>query len=173
MTEATLAFAREEASQEATRPVDLAALVESLCADFADMGKPVTFSGAAKTPYACRPTALKRALRNLIENAFTYGKRAGVSLDSAPDGPRIRIEDDGPGIPGADIERVFAPFVRLEESRSRETGGIGLGLAIARSIVRAHGGEVTLENRAEGGLRATLFLPKGGAADAPDKRAGT
>ncbi len=160
MTEATLAFAREEASEEATRPVDLAALVESLCADFADMGKPVTFSGAGKTPYACRPTGLKRALRNLIENAFTYGERAGVSLESAPEGHRIRIEDDGPGIPEAEIEKVFAPFVRLEESRSRETGGIGLGLAIARSIVRAHGGELTLENSPEGGLRASVFLPK-------------
>ena len=159
MTEATLAFAREEASEEATRPVDLAALVESLCADFADMGKPVTFSGADKTPYACRPTGLKRALRNLIENAFTYGKRAGVSLETVPEGNRIRIEDDGPGIPEAELERVFAPFVRLEESRSRETGGIGLGLAIARSIVRAHGGELTLENRPEGGLRASVFLP--------------
>ena len=77
---------------------------------------------------------------------------------------QITIDDDGPGIPEADFERAFAPFVRLEESRSRETGGIGLGMAIARSIVRGHGGDITLANRAEGGLRVTLHLPRAGPA---------
>lgn len=159
MTEATLAFAREESKREETRLVDLAALVESLCDDLREMGNEVTFAGAGRTPYPCRPVSLKRALRNLAENAVAYGQRARVALESGAAGIAIRIDDDGPGIPEADLDRVFGPFVRLEESRSRETGGIGLGLAIARSIVRGHGGDVTLENRREGGLRATVRLP--------------
>jgi signal transduction histidine kinase len=160
MTEATLVFAREEAAREETRSVDLAALVESLCLDLADMGMDVAFAGAGKTPHACRPLGLKRAVRNLVENAVRYGQRARVMLSPAPDELEITVDDDGPGIPEADFERVFAPFVRLEESRSRETGGIGLGMAITRSIVRAHGGDITLANREEGGLRVTVRLPR-------------
>jgi signal transduction histidine kinase len=164
MTEATLAFAREEAAAEDTRTVDLAALVDSLCADLADLGQDVTFSGPERAPYACRPVSLKRALRNLIENAVIYGVRARVTLERAPGALAVVIEDDGPGIPEAEFERVFAPFVRLEESRSPETGGIGLGMAIARSIVRGHGGEITLHNRPEGGLRVAVRLPLADAA---------
>jgi signal transduction histidine kinase len=160
MTEATLVFAREEAAREETRTVDLAALVESLCLDLADMGMDVVFAGPGKTPYACRPVGLKRAVRNLIENAVRYGKRARVRLEPWPDDLEIIIEDDGPGIPAADFERVFAPFVRLEGSRSRETGGIGIGMAIARSIVRGHGGDLALANREEGGLRVSVRLPR-------------
>jgi signal transduction histidine kinase len=159
MTEATLAFAREEAAAEDTRTVDLAALVDSVCADLADLGQDVTFSGPERLPHACRPVSLKRALRNLIENAVAYGARARVGLATTGTALRVVIEDDGPGIPEADFERVFQPFVRLEESRSPETGGIGLGMAIARSIVRGHGGEIELENLAAGGLRVTVRLP--------------
>ena len=159
MTEATLAFAREEANAEDTRTVDLAALVDSVCADLADLGQEVAFSGPERLPYACRPLSLKRALRNLIENAVAYGKRARVDLATSEDALRVVIDDDGPGVPEADFERVFQPFVRLEESRSLETGGIGLGMAIARSIVRGHGGEIELRNRPEGGLRVTVRLP--------------
>jgi len=160
MTEATLAFAREEAAQEDTRPFDLAALIDSVCADLADIGQDVVFAGAARSHDLGRPSSLKRALRNLIENAVAYGRRARVALDAGEDEWRIVIDDDGPGIPAADFERVFAPFVRLEESRSRETGGIGLGMAIARSIVRGHGGDITLANRPDGGLRALIHLPR-------------
>jgi len=99
-------------------------------------------------------------VRNLIENAVAYGQHARVALERAAEELRIVIEDKGPGIPEADFERVFAPFVRLEDSRSRDTGGIGLGMAIARTIVRGHGGDITLENRADGGLRATIRLPQ-------------
>jgi signal transduction histidine kinase len=162
MTEATLAFAREEARREDTRTVDLAALVESLCEDLRDLDMEVTYSGPPSLLYPCRSVSLKRALRNLIENAVTYGRRALVTLAPADQGVQITIDDDGPGIPEADFERVFAPFVRLEESRSQETGGIGLGMAIARSIVRGHGGDITLANRAGGGLCVTLHLPKAG-----------
>ncbi len=160
MTEATLTFAREEARQEETRLVDLAALTASLCDDLAEMGLTVSFAEAGKTPVACRPVGLRRALRNLIENAVAYGQRARVSLNVGEDEVGVVIEDDGPGIPAGEHERVFSPFVRLEESRSRETGGIGLGMAIARSIVRGHGGDITLENRPEGGLRAIVHLPR-------------
>jgi signal transduction histidine kinase len=159
MTDATLVFAREEATVEDTRTVDLAALVESVSADLADLGHDVTFNGPERLPYACRPTGLKRAVRNLIENAVAYGQRARVTLEPGAQALRIVIDDDGPGIPEADRERVFAPFVRLEESRSRETGGIGLGMAIARSIVRGHGGDIELANRTEGGLRVVIRLP--------------
>jgi signal transduction histidine kinase len=160
MTEATLAFAREEAMREDTRMVDLTALTESLCEDLAELGMEVGFAGADREPLACRPVSLKRAVRNLIENAVAYGKRARVALEVSAAELRIVIDDDGPGIPEQDLERVFGPFVRLEGSRSRETGGIGLGMAIARSIVRGHGGDINLENRPEGGLRATIRLPK-------------
>ena len=160
MTEATLAFAREEARREDTRTVDLAALVDSLCEDLRDLDMDVAYSGPPRLLYPCRSVSLKRAVRNLIENAVTYGRRARVTLARADQEVQIVIEDDGPGIPEVDFERVFAPFVRLEESRSPETGGMGLGMAIARSIVRGHGGDITLANRSEGGLCATLHLPR-------------
>ena len=160
MAEATLAFAREEATREPTRAVDLSALVDSVCDDLAELGRDVTFAEADKLPFACRPVALKRAVRNLVENAVTYGERARVSMEKQEADICVVIEDDGPGIPDEDQETVFQPFVRLEESRSQETGGIGLGMAIARSIVRGHGGDIDLENREEGGLRAVMRLPK-------------
>jgi signal transduction histidine kinase len=158
MTEATLAFAREDATQEPTRTVDLSALLESLCADLADLGWDVTFSNGEKIPYRCRADALRRAVRNLIENAVRYGERARVALTRTRDGIEITVDDDGPGIPEADMERVFGPFVRLESSRNRATGGVGLGLSIARTIVRAHGGDIALANH--NSLRATVKLPR-------------
>jgi signal transduction histidine kinase len=160
MTEATLAFAREDADAEPLRSVDLAALVESLCDDLAAMGKDVVFTGDERLPYACRPTALRRAIGNLVENAVRYGDRARVAVEATADGPLITIDDDGPGIPADRIEEVYKPFVRLETSRNRETGGAGLGLSIARSIVLAHGGELTLSNRKDGGLHVTIRLPR-------------
>ena len=166
IVEASLQFAREEASSEDTRVVDLSALIESIVADLADIGGDATFVGAPRTAYACRPASLRRALRNLVENALAYGVRARVRLEPAKGELQIRVEDDGPGIPEAMFERVFQPFVRLEESRSRETGGIGLGLAIARTIVRGHGGDITLRNRPRGGLEAIVTLPADGLATA-------
>ncbi len=160
MTEATLAFAREDAAGEKTRTVDLAALLESLCDDLAEIGLAVEMADdAPRTPYPCRPGALKRALRNLIENAATHGNRAHVSLAQTASGVIIAIEDEGPGIPAEDRARVFEPFVRLEASRNRETGGIGLGMAIARTVVRAHGGDIALGDAAGGGLRVEVTLP--------------
>jgi signal transduction histidine kinase len=160
MVEATLAFVREESSEEDTRSVDIAALLESICDDMSDLGTDVSFSGPGKTPYRCRPLALKRALQNLLENAVSYGLRARVALSVTADQLNIVIDDNGPGISEQDRERIFEPFVRLESSRNRETGGVGLGLSIARSIIRSHGGDIMLNNRVEGGLRVSVQLPR-------------
>jgi signal transduction histidine kinase len=160
MIEATLAFARDEATAEPPRPIDLAALLASIVDDMADAGMPVTMAAASPVTYQCRPTALKRAITNLIDNAVKYGDRAQVSLRATPAQIEIVIDDSGPGIPEDELVRVFQPFYRLEGSRSRETGGIGLGLAIALSIVQTQGGEITLANRREGGLSAVITLPR-------------
>ena len=164
MAEAVLAFVRGDAASEETRATDVTALAESLVEDAAAGGRAVTFEDSPRVTLTCRPLSLKRAVGNLLDNASFYGERARVrveraSTDSGGEAVRIVIDDDGPGIPQADLERVFDPFVRLETSRSRDTGGAGLGLAIARSILRAHGGDLRLENRADGGLRAVASLP--------------
>ncbi len=111
-----------------------------------------------RLPYKCRSDSLRRALRNVIENAVRYGECAHVSLYRHSDRIDITVEDDGPGIPVVDRERVFEPFVRLESSRNRDTGGVGLGLSIARSIIRNHGGEITL-SQGNKGLRVLIQLP--------------
>jgi len=159
ITEATLLFAREEAQKEENRPTDVAALIESLAGDFEDMGRDVSVTTPDRLVLDCRPIALKRALRNLIENAVNYGERARVDMTATEDGVRITIDDDGPGIPDDQLERIFEPFVRIETSRSRETGGIGMGLAITRSIVHGHGGDIEAVNRDDGGLRVVVTLP--------------
>ena len=158
MTEAALAYARDDSAVEATRTVDLSALVGSLCDDLAELGQNVTICDGPKVLYRCRPNSLRRAIRNLVENAVRYGERATVSVVRTADSLDIMVEDAGPGIPPADMEQVFAPFFRLEQSRNRETGGVGLGLSIARAIARHHGGDIVLENRPRG-LRATIRLP--------------
>jgi signal transduction histidine kinase len=159
MAEAVLAFTRGDAESEATRPTDVTALVESLVEDAAEGGREVRFEDSPPVTMMCRPMALKRAVGNLLDNASFYGTRARGRVERVFDEVRIVIDDDGPGIAEAELERVFDPFVRLEGSRSRETGGAGLGLAIARSIARAHGGDVKLRNREGGGLSAVLSLP--------------
>ncbi len=159
MVEATLSFAREESAAEPTRRVDVAALIEALVADFVELGRPVSYRGPESLIAELRPDALRRALRNLIDNALTYGAQAETALVRSEQGLEIRIDDAGPGIPAEQRERVFDPFHRLETSRSRETGGVGLGLSIARSIARGHGGDLTLQTAPGGGLRAVLSLP--------------
>lgn len=164
MAEATLAFAREESATEETRSVDLSALASSICDDLADIGQEVEFEESSKLTCRCRPGAFRRALRNIIENAVRYGQRARVRIERSRGSILIVVDDDGPGIAAERMEDVFAPFVRLEESRNKETGGVGLGLAIARSIVRGHGGDIELANRQDGGLRVIIRLPEDEAA---------
>ncbi len=159
MTEAALAFARADQAEEETRSVDLTALVESLADDLAELGQDVTAAEGAPVVVRCRPVALRRAIRNVAENAVRYGERARLSVRQVDGRAEIVVSDDGPGIPDGEVERMFEPFVRAESSRSRETGGIGLGLAIARTIMRAHGGDIVLANREGGGLDARLSLP--------------
>jgi signal transduction histidine kinase len=159
LTEAVLSAAKG-AGGEPKRNVDLAALVESVCTDLDEMGKPVTWRQHAPAPVSCRPNEIRRAVRNLIENAVAYGQQADVRLENGGDCYEVVVEDTGPGIPQGDHARVFEPFVRLETSRSADTGGSGLGLTLVRAIAQGHGGGIALDNRDEGGLRATLSLPR-------------
>jgi signal transduction histidine kinase len=159
MVAATLAFARDQAEVEPRRQTDLSALLASAVHDMSDAGFDAVMEPGPAVVHECQPSALKRALTNLLDNAVKYGKRARAAIRETPAVVEITIDDDGPGIPQSELARVFQPFYRVEESRSRETGGIGLGLAIASSAVRAHGGELTLLNRPEGGLRARVALP--------------
>jgi signal transduction histidine kinase len=160
MIGATLQFARDEAETELRRPTDITALVQSVVDDMADAGLAVAMEPASPIVLECRPDALKRVFRNLIDNAVKHGKAAKVAIHVEPNSIEIAIDDEGPGILEQELTRVFEPFYRVEASRSPETGGIGLGLAIALSIVQAHGGELNLVNRAEGGLRACVTLPR-------------
>jgi signal transduction histidine kinase len=159
LTEAVLSAAKG-VGWEQMRKIDLAALAESVCADLEEMDKLVTWEPHDAAPVTCRPNEIRRAIRNLVENALTYGKKADVRLQDTPEVYELIVEDEGPGISDADRERVFEPFVRLETSRSAETGGTGLGLTLVKAIAQGHGGSVRLENRAEGGLRASLCLPR-------------
>lgn len=159
LTEAVLSAARAGPGEEMHR-VDLASLIQSVCDDLVDLEQPVAIEVEGPAPCLCRSNEIRRAVRNLIENAVRYGKNARVSLKTEPDWFTVVIEDDGPGIPEDKLEDVFQPFVRLEESRSSATGGFGLGLTLSRTIAREHGGEVTLENLPGGGLRASLRLPR-------------
>jgi len=159
MTEAMIALARGEATIEDTKTVDLNSLLESVCDNLADLGQPVQYHDGPKVIYRCRPDGLRRAISNLVENAVRYGGKADVSINPMPTMIEIVVCDPGPGIPETMKERVFAPFVRLETSRSRETGGVGLGLSIARAVVRQHGGDITLGSN-NPGLRAALCLPR-------------
>ena len=166
MLASTLSFARDDAAAEPTTKVDLSGLVQTVCDEIADTGAGVAFQGIQRLVFACRPVALRRALANLIDNAVKYGNEATVILSESADGIVIDVADRGPGIPATEYEAVFSPFYRLEGSRSRETGGTGLGLAVARNIVRRHGGDVTLQARSGGGLIARILLPSAdGIAD--------
>jgi len=161
MAQASLDFLRGGADHEAMATLDIDALLEALQEDAEDAGHEVTLSGGPiQQPLRCRPLALKRCLSNLVNNALQYGQRAAITVAAAPGWLTLTIRDHGPGIPEAELERVFEPFYRLESSRSRDTGGVGLGLSIARNIARAHGGELTLHNHPQGGLVATLELPR-------------
>jgi signal transduction histidine kinase len=155
-------------------PVDVGALLESLCEDYRETGADVTLAGEARVNCSAHPQALRRCLANLIDNALRYAGSAEVALRNGESALSITVRDRGPGIPEADVERVFDPYFRLDVSRNRESGGTGLGLSIARNIARWHGGEIRLRNADDGpGLIAELTVPRRpGAGAAPVASAG-
>jgi signal transduction histidine kinase len=155
-----LSLARLGRPSEPATEVDLSALVDAVVEDFRDLGMDVTFVEAPRLRMHLRSSLMRRAVRNLIENAVKYGGSAEVSLLSSPREVQILVCDHGPGIPPDRVPEVFEAFTRLEGSRNKDTGGIGLGLALARAIVREARGDIRLENRPEGGLAATITLPR-------------
>ena len=156
----TLEFMRGLGGNEPRAPVDVMALLLALQADNAAMGRTLRIEGQTQRHCLAVAALLKRALGNLVDNAVLYGGQATVRVEELTDALVLHILDNGPGVPEAELKRVFEPFYRLESSRNRATGGTGLGLGIARSIARAHGGDVVLHNRPEGGLAAVLSLPR-------------
>lgn len=155
-----LELARSMASGEPLQRLDLDSLLDSVCSDATDAGQQVTLSGHAGSSVLARPNTLRRCLVNLIDNALKYGQAAAVSVAVEAGNTAIRIRDRGPGIAPEQLARVFEPFYRIETSRSRQSGGTGLGLTIARNIAEQHGGSLTLRNHPDGGLEALLTLPR-------------
>lgn len=160
MIDGALAFFRGDADGEATRTFDLSDILQSIADDYADQKIEVGYTGPAHVVYLGRPIGLKRAFTNLIENAVKYGTPPEIELLCRETAIIATIRDHGPGIPPDALERVFDPFYRLDRSRNRATGGVGLGLTAAQAIVRGHGGDIRLRNRPAGGLEAVVTLPR-------------
>ncbi|ALL13045.1 ATP-binding protein [Caulobacter henricii] len=159
MISAALAFVRDTNRPAERTKLELASLLESVMDEAAETGGQAAVEQAERIVIEGDSIALKRLIVNLVDNALKYGHSARGRIFAQGDTAIIEIDDDGPGIPPAELDRVFEPFFRGEPSRNRETGGIGLGLAVVRSLARAHGGDVTLTNRPGGGLRASVRLP--------------
>jgi signal transduction histidine kinase len=159
MLEDILVLARSGRAREELRRIDVSALAEAVTEDYVELGKPVTFVPSERHVLEVQPNLLRRALRNLIDNAVGYGGSARVDVVAVDGGVEIRVMDAGPGVAVEDLERVLQPFHRLESSRNRDTGGTGLGLAIAQSIVENHGGRLRLSQAEPMGLVAAIFLP--------------
>jgi signal transduction histidine kinase len=184
MISSALEFFNDDALREETETVSFSSLLQSLCDDYADMGQPVVlletpplrfaavrtvFGGAdhqdslkfdRQLRLSGRPSSLRRAFANLIDNAITYGERATVAVDADADEIMVEITDNGPGIPDEEMKNVFKPFFRLDRSRNRKTGGVGLGLSIVKSIIEIHQGQIEMFNRLEGGLTVRVTLPR-------------
>ena len=159
-----LSLARVGRPSDPREPTELSALVAHVAEEFEDMGEPVTFAPSERIVLSLRPTWLRRAVRNLVSNALRYAGSARITLERQGDSAVVRVEDDGPGIPDGDIERMLEPFTRGDPSRNSGTGGAGLGLTLARAIAEQHGGKLHLANRrgadgAVAGLTATISLP--------------
>lgn len=159
MISAALTFVRDASRPGERTPLELSSLLESLCDEMAETGAATEVASGEKVVLEGDPMALRRLFSNLLENAVKFGGRARARVFREASNAIVEIEDDGPGIPPQDREKVFEPFYRREPSRSRQTGGIGLGLAVVRSIARGHGGDVDLVNRSGGGLTARVQLP--------------
>jgi signal transduction histidine kinase len=160
MVSGALSLFRGLNDDEAAVAVDINALLDELQRRYGEVNASVSIEGRATKAFSGKPLALKRCLGNLVDNALQYGGNATIAVTDSDDELTIRVLDGGPGIPEAEIDRVFEPFYRLESSRNRATGGTGLGLSIARDVAQAHGGSLTLANRSTGGLEAKLALPR-------------
>ncbi|MGL6241658.1 HAMP domain-containing sensor histidine kinase [Pseudomonas sp.] len=159
MINSALEFFRDDARLEPATQFDLAELLQTLLDDYRDQGVDIAFTGPLRLVYFGRPLGLKRVMTNLLDNAIKYGSESAIELIPAAGEVRIKVLDRGPGIAEASLEQVFAPFFRMEGSRNKSTGGVGLGLSAARAIVLEHGGELKLRNRSKGGLEALVVLP--------------
>jgi signal transduction histidine kinase len=160
MVKEGLDLARSMDTTETMQALDLDSLLDSVCSDATDGGQQVELRGRAAMALMGRPLAIRRCLVNLIDNAVKYGHYANVTVERLVGAARIRIRDGGPGIDQDQMARVFEPFYRIETSRSRESGGTGLGLTIARNIAEQHGANVVLSNHEDGGLEVTLIVPE-------------
>jgi signal transduction histidine kinase len=159
MIQATLDFVHNDARRQPPEPLDLCLLVEGVVDDAADLGGDVKLLRADAAVVAGDPLMLRRLFANLVSNAVHYGRRARVSVIREEKWAKVEVADEGAGLSAFDLARVFEPFYRAESSRNRATGGIGLGLAIVKAAAEAHGGDVSLANRIEGGLVARVSLP--------------
>jgi signal transduction histidine kinase len=160
MVDGALAFFRGDADEEAVTSFDLPGVLQTIGNDYADQDIEIVYVGPSHAVYRGRPFALKRAFTNLIENAVKYGTPPTIELTCQETTIAIMVRDQGPGIPSEALERVFSPFYRLESSRNRTTGGVGLGLTAALAIIRGHGGDIVLSNLPAGGLGALVTLPR-------------
>ncbi len=160
MIDTTLAYLRGDVEPEEPRSTDLVAILATLVDAAVDAGRPASLEGPRHSVLPLRALAIKRAFANLIDNALTYGGATCVRLRDTVAGVVVIIDDSGPGIPDSELDAVFQPFRRLDPSRNSRTGGVGLGLAIARQAILREGGTVTLANRPEGGLRAEVTIPR-------------
>jgi signal transduction histidine kinase len=160
MVDGALAFFRGDADEEAMTNFDLPRVLQTIANDYADQDIEIAYAGPSHAVYRGRPFALKRAFANLIENAVKYATPPVIELSCQEKTITILVRDQGPGIPGEALERVFSPFYRLESSRNRTTGGVGLGLTAALATIRGHGGDVVLSNLPAGGLLASVTLPR-------------
>ncbi|GAA4494951.1 sensor histidine kinase [Gluconacetobacter tumulicola] len=160
MIDGALSFFRDDAASEAATVFDLPGLLQTIAYDYSDQGHRVDYHGPNKTCYVGRLYVLKRVFTNLVENSIKYGKVPTIDLEQQDDGSLIVfVRDRGPGIPPEVLPRVFDPYFRVDKSRNRQTGGVGLGLTSAQAIVRSHGGDIVMENREGGGLEVRVLLP--------------
>ncbi|MEQ1647936.1 MAG: ATP-binding protein [Hyphomicrobiaceae bacterium] len=159
MIDTTLSYLRGDEKSEVPRPLDLTALLETIVNDACDGGGDVAFEMRDHIVVDGRLVGLKRAFNNLVSNAIRFGTSVTVSSTCTDEVVKVLIDDNGPGVSESQISVIFEPFVRLDQSRNQESGGVGLGLTIAKDLIEADGGSIALTNRREGGLRATVTLP--------------
>jgi signal transduction histidine kinase len=160
MIDSTLEYLRAGDSTEQARLIDLSAVVQTVVDDVIDHGRDISFTGREHAVVRGQLVAIKRALWNVVGNALKYANRVDVDIAETSTSVLVTVSDDGPGVPEELLDRLFEPFFRVEQSRSRETGGTGLGLTITRKIMRAGGGDVTIRNKPSGGLDVTMEFPK-------------